>query len=165
VQFSGGPHFGFVEMDGRTASKPTTRASGGETCFRSFLNQPTLKLCQRGEDVEDQLSRRAGCVDEATLTDRKPMPRLRRSSINTTNWCIERPRRSSRQTTSVSPCCNLARQAPRPGRSVFARETLSVKMSSWVTPQADERVPSGERDPGRPWSRAHSRPSDRWEQA
>lgn len=68
VQFSGSSHLGFVVINGRTSAESPTGAGGGEPCLGPLLNQPTLKLGERGEYVEDQLARRAGGVDE-TVAD------------------------------------------------------------------------------------------------
>jgi hypothetical protein len=52
--------------------------------------------------------------------DLNPTPRCRSSSTKSIKWRMERPRRSSRHTTSTSPAWSCLRHRSRPGRSAFA---------------------------------------------
>ncbi len=75
MQLSCRPHLGFVKIDGRTAAESPTGTSGGKPCLGPLLNQPTLELRECGKDVEDQLARRAGCVDETVVNDARIVQR------------------------------------------------------------------------------------------
>ena len=46
----------------------------------------------------------------------------------------DRPRRSNRHTTRISPSCRASRHLVKPGRSGFAPDRLSVKMSDLLIP-------------------------------
>jgi hypothetical protein len=54
VQIPNGPHLGFVEINGTTASKLTTLATGGQTCRGPLLSHPTFEKCERRENTEDR---------------------------------------------------------------------------------------------------------------
>ena len=51
-------------MRGRPPRRPRARATSG---LGPLLDQPPLELSQRGEDVEDQFTRRGGGVDGSLL--------------------------------------------------------------------------------------------------
>src|SRR4051794_4898736 len=59
----------FIEIDRWAAAQSASCSGRCETSSGSLLNQSTLELRQRREDVEDQLARWAGRIDQ-TITDR-----------------------------------------------------------------------------------------------
>ena len=67
-------------------------------------------------------------------TDRKPTPNSLRRSIKVTKWRTERPSRSSRHTSKMSPGRSCLKHVSSPARSCDAPDALSVKISSLATP-------------------------------
>ena len=61
---------------------------------------------------------------------RNPIPRSRRAASVSTRWRSDRPRRSSFQTTTVSPLRAKLRACSRPVRSAPAPPAVSMKMRS-----------------------------------
>ena len=69
-----------------------------------------------------------------SLSERKPIPLLRKSSTSVIKCRILRPSRSNRHTTRMSPLVSDSRHFVSPGRSVFAPDTLSMKMAVFGMP-------------------------------
>jgi hypothetical protein len=65
---------------------------------------------------------------QLSLSERKPAPRFASSSSRLSKSLVERASRSSRVTTSTSPCSSLRITLANSGRSVFAPGAFSLKM-------------------------------------
>ena len=97
----------------------------GQPSGGAFADEVAFELGQGGEDVEDELA--AGVVVSiASCRLRNPTPRSARPVTVSTRWRSERPRRSSCQTTRVSPGRSWSRIWSSVGRSVRAPLAVSV---------------------------------------
>ena len=91
-----------------------------------FADEVAFELGQGGEHMEDKLA--AGVVvSMASCRLRNPTPRSASPVMVSTRWWRERPRRSSFQTTRVSPGRSWSRSWVRVERSVRAPLAVSVK--------------------------------------
>ena len=113
----------------RPAAGPAPGPRGLEPGLRALVDDRALELRQRPEDMEDELAPGRGGVDgfrERAQADLRP-----ESSSTVSISCLsERARRSSFQTTSVSPFRTNARAAASSGRSLCAPEAFSSKIFS-----------------------------------
>jgi len=134
VQFSSRPHLGFVQINGRgrPPRRPRARAEARPALVRSWIRR--LRTGERREDMEDQLARWAGCINEAIAHRAKANAAIAQF-LNQLDQMVHRTPESIKSPNDKrAPCSRWARHASRPGRLVLAPETLSVKISSWFTP-------------------------------
>jgi hypothetical protein len=108
---------------GRSAPTAGHRGGPGAGCGqpsgRALADEVAFELGQGGKEVEDELA--AGVVVSiASWRLRSPTPRSARPVTVSTRCRKERPRRSSLQTTRVSPGRSWSRTCSRVGRSVRA---------------------------------------------
>jgi hypothetical protein len=98
---------------------------GSQPRSRSFADAVAFELGRDHKDIEDELAAGGG-VSVASWRLRKPMPRSARLVTVSTRCRRERPRRSSLQTTRVSPGRSWSRGWPWAGRSLRAPLAVSV---------------------------------------
>jgi hypothetical protein len=100
--------------------------NGSQPGGGAFADEVAFECGQGGKDVEDELA--AGVVVSiASWRLRKPTPHSARPVMVSTRWRRERPRRSSFQTTRVSPGAQLVQDRVRVGRSARAPLAVSTK--------------------------------------
>ena len=133
-----------------------TRGSSG-VMGRRPPRRPRACAAMSPARVRSWTSRRSNCASaekrwktsspEAVVVSRAPSDkernricRLSSSSIRVTRCVMERPRRSKRQTTKVSPETKRWTQASSPGRAVRAPEAMSRKI--WSSRQPARRKAS-----------------------
>lgn len=109
----------------RASPRPGTRQPG----LRPLPDHFALELGQCPEQVENQLAARSGRVDLLAQAAKAPAC-LCQVADGFNQVPSERPSRSSRQTTKVSPLRRWSRASAKPGRAVFAPLATSVKMRS-----------------------------------
>ena len=98
---------------------------GGQPSGGAFADEVAFELGQGGEEVEDELA--AGVVVSIAFWRlRNPMPRSARPVMVSTRCRGERPRRSSFQTTRVSPGRSWSRSCSRVCRSAAPPLAVSV---------------------------------------
>ena len=135
VQPSRSPNFRFVEVDRRTAAQSAPCSCRCKPSPGSLLNQTALELSKCREDVKDQLARRARRIDEA-VADRPKADTAITQILNELDQVVHRA------TESIQPpdhkrvaLLQLGKASIQLGRSVFAPEIFSVKMSSRLMPR------------------------------
>ena len=125
--FHGGVDVGRLEPGPSTANSPSRRAAASSANVRSRIRTP-LELGQRAEHVEHK----GPCgvvVSSASVRLRNATPFSRKASM-VSGWHTERARRSSFDTTSVSPSPAESMASWSAGRSTAAPETWSAKILS-----------------------------------
>ena len=109
-----------------------THCGGLQSGLCALDNEITLKLGKRTEQMEDQCAAGSGCVCPYTpsVRDLKPTLRPPRAVTVSTRCFMDRPRKSSFQTTGVLPLRRKAKASFRPGRSALTPEMTSLNMVS-----------------------------------
>jgi hypothetical protein len=93
----------------RPAAVAAAGPGGGQPSVGPFADEVAFELGRGGEHVEDELA--AGVVVSiASCRLRNPMPRSASPVMMSTRWRNDRPRRSSFQTTRVSPRAELVQE-------------------------------------------------------
>jgi hypothetical protein len=90
------------------------------------VDEVAFELGQGSEDVEDEHAAGGGGVDRLLQTP-EPDPSLGELGDGVSQVAEERPRRSSFETTRVSPGRSWSRSCSRVGRSLRAPLAVSVK--------------------------------------
>ena len=109
----------------RPPLRPRALAAASPARVRSWIRRRSN--CARLEKMLNINSPDAVVVSMApSESDRKPIPLPSNSSTRATRCGIERPRRSRRQTTKVSPASKALTHASSPGRLPRAPDVLSV---------------------------------------
>ena len=122
--------------DGRPPLRPRALAAASPAFVRSWIRRRSN--CASAEKMFRTSSPEADVVSIIpSAIDRNPISRSLRSSIMFTKWRIERPSRSRRQTTSVSPLRSSSVHAVSPDRSSRDPESLSQNRNSLATPCAN----------------------------
>ena len=103
-----------------------TGPSRGQPGGRAFADAVTFELSQGGEDMEDELAAGSGGVN-GLLEAAEPDPAVGEFGDGVDQVPRERPRRSSFQTTRVSPGRSWSRSWVRVGRSARVPLAVSVK--------------------------------------
>jgi putative membrane protein len=111
----------------RSAFGAADAPRGGKPRLRAFPGQAALEFRQRAKHVKNKPTLRSRRV-EGSVRLRKPMPFSRSSSMVSINCFIERAKRSSFHTISVSPLRANSSASRRAGRSVTAPDNCSVKI-------------------------------------